>query len=248
MNANASRNNANVSRNNSKKPYCKVCHDAGKPESMYTSHCVKTYNVSTGATNVTCPTLLALECRYCFKNGHTVKFCPVLEDNRKMDVERSRFRAREENSRNIQARPVEAQTRKPVNAFASLVDDSDDDEQETKIATKIATQESKKVDEFPSLNGFSRVAQNSSVKSYSCIAATPVDEIRKEFLRKEFLRKETLRKEEVAKKAVKWVDEVDSSDEEEEEEEEEVVRSVPYVQPFTQPSYAFASYVEDDDW
>ena len=241
MNANASRNNANVSRNNSKKPYCKVCHDAGKPESMYTSHCVKTYNVSTGATNVTCPTLLALECRYCFKNGHTVKFCPVLEDNRKMDVERSRFRAREENSRNIQARPVEAQTRKPVNAFASLVDDSDEEE-ETKIATKIATQESKKVDEFPSLNGFSRVAQNSSVKSYSCIAATPVDEIRKEYLRKE-----TLRKEEVAKKAVKWVDEVDSSDEEEEE-EEEVVRSVPYVQPFTQPSYAFASYVEDDDW
>jgi hypothetical protein len=239
MNANASRNNANVSRNNSKKPYCKVCHDAGKPESMYTSHCVKTYNVSTGATNVTCPTLLALECRYCFKNGHTVKFCPVLEDNRKMDVERSRFRAREENSRNIQARPVEAQTRKPVNAFASLVDDSDD-EQETKIATKIATQESKKVDEFPSLNGFSRVAQNSSAKSYSCIAATPVDEIRKEYLRKE-----TFRKEEVAKKAVKWVDEADSSDEEEEEEEEEVVR---IVQPSAQPSYAFASYVEDDDW
>jgi hypothetical protein len=167
-----------------------------------------------------------------------VKFCPVLEDNRKMDVERSRFRAREENSRNIQARPVEAQTRKPVNAFASLVDDSDD-EQETKIATKIATQESKKVDEFPSLNGFSRVAQNSSVKSYSCIAATPVDEIRKEYLRKE-----TLRKEEVAKKAVKWVDEVDSSDEEEEE-EEEIVRN---VQPSAQPSYAFASYVEDDDW
>ena len=125
-----------------------------------------------------------------------------------MDVERSRFRAREENSRNIQARPVEAQTRKPVNAFASLVDDSDDDEQETKIAT----QESKKADEFPSLNGFSRVAQNSSAKSYSCIAATPVDEIRKEFLRKE-----TLRKEDVAKKAVKWVDEADSSDEEEEE-------------------------------
>ena len=239
MNANASRNNANVSRNNSKKPYCKVCHDAGKSESMYTSHCVKTYNVSTGATNVTCPTLLALECRYCFKNGHTVKFCPVLEDNRKMDVERSRFRAREENSRNIQARPVEAQTRKPVNAFASLVDDSDDDEQETKIATKIATQESKKVDEFPSLNGFSRVAQNSSVKSYSCIAATPVDEIRKEYLRKE-----TLRKEEVAKKAVKWVDEADSSDEEEEE-EEEIVR---IVQPSAQPSYAFASYVEDNDW
>ena len=239
MNANASRNNANVSRNNSKKPYCKVCHDAGKSESMYTSHCVKTYNVSTGTTNVTCPTLLALECRYCFKNGHTVKFCPVLEDNRKMDVERSRFRAREENSRNIQARPVEAQTRKPVNAFASLVDDSDDDEQETKIATKIATQESKKVDEFPSLNGFSRVAQNSSVKSYSCIAATPVDEIRKEYLRKE-----TLRKEEVAKKAVKWVDEADSSDEEEEE-EEEIVRS---VQPSAQPSYAFASYVEDNDW
>lgn len=63
---------------NIKKPYCKVCHDAGKPEREYTSHWVKDL---TGKT--TCPTLLNTECRYCYKLGHTAKFCDVLAKNTK---------------------------------------------------------------------------------------------------------------------------------------------------------------------
>ena len=55
------------------KPFCKVCQDAGKPESEYASHWVKDL---TGKT--TCPTLLNTECRYCFKLGHTAKFCDNL--------------------------------------------------------------------------------------------------------------------------------------------------------------------------
>ena len=79
-----------MSRNNNsaKKPYCKVCHDAGKSESEYTSHWVKSLPDRNGKSNVTCPTLLSNECRYCFKLGHTAKFCPVLVQNKK-DKDRS---------------------------------------------------------------------------------------------------------------------------------------------------------------
>jgi hypothetical protein len=52
---------------------CKVCMDANKPKSVYTSHRVKQNGV------VVCPTLLSQECKYCHKKGHTVKFCSALE-------------------------------------------------------------------------------------------------------------------------------------------------------------------------
>lgn len=59
--------------------FCKVCKDAGKTEAEYTSHFVR----ATPAKNapVVCPTLLALNCNYCHKKGHTIRYCPVLERN-----------------------------------------------------------------------------------------------------------------------------------------------------------------------
>ena len=58
------------------KMFCKVCHDAGKPESIYTGHFVRA-SPSPDAP-VVCPTLLAQPCRYCGVAGHTVKYCPNL--------------------------------------------------------------------------------------------------------------------------------------------------------------------------
>uniref|UniRef100_A0A6C0I7Q6 Nanos-type domain-containing protein n=1 Tax=viral metagenome TaxID=1070528 RepID=A0A6C0I7Q6_9ZZZZ len=66
------------SNNNAKKPFCKVCADAGKTD---TAHFVRATPDPNSA--VVCPTLKALECRYCYKNGHTVKYCPVLKQNNK---------------------------------------------------------------------------------------------------------------------------------------------------------------------
>lgn len=63
-----------------KKPFCKVCHDAGKKESEYTSHYVRSIPDCNGVTKVTCPTLLSMECRYCYKTGHTAKFCPDIKN------------------------------------------------------------------------------------------------------------------------------------------------------------------------
>jgi len=68
------------SRNPPKPKYCKVCHDAGKDEKIYTSHYIR--ESPDPSSRVVCPTLLALECKYCFKNGHTVKYCATLKKNK----------------------------------------------------------------------------------------------------------------------------------------------------------------------
>ena len=57
--------------------FCKVCCDAGKTKEEYTNHFVRASR-EPGAP-VVCPTLLALNCNYCNKNGHTPKYCPVLK-------------------------------------------------------------------------------------------------------------------------------------------------------------------------
>ena len=58
------------------KPFCKVCRDAGKTEEEYTSHFVRESTAPDAA--VVCPTLLAQSCRYCRKQGHTVRYCSLL--------------------------------------------------------------------------------------------------------------------------------------------------------------------------
>ena len=55
------------------RPYCKVCHDAGRPEKEYTSHYVKDQPGPQG--KVICPTLLNQSCRICNKTGHTSSYC-----------------------------------------------------------------------------------------------------------------------------------------------------------------------------
>jgi len=70
----SSRNTANTTTTAPAKPFCKVCRDAGKPESEYTSHFVKDQPGPNG--KVTCPTLLNQACRICNKTGHTSSYCP----------------------------------------------------------------------------------------------------------------------------------------------------------------------------
>ena len=51
--------------------FCKVCKDAGHPETVYTSHFVK----DRPGGKIVCPHLLGLRCRHCGESGHTVKYC-----------------------------------------------------------------------------------------------------------------------------------------------------------------------------
>lgn len=61
---------ANQQRNITRKPFCKVCKDAGKSEAEYTSHFVKDRE-----RNVICPTLLSHVCGFCKKSGHSWGHC-----------------------------------------------------------------------------------------------------------------------------------------------------------------------------
>jgi len=100
-----------------KKPYCKVCHDAGKPESEYANHWVKDLNGKT-----TCPTLLNTECRYCFKRGHTAKFCT--KNNNKTTIQNKHLI--HQNKPLTQNKPITHN--KSTNGFAVLCNDDDEEE------------------------------------------------------------------------------------------------------------------------
>ena len=239
---------------NTKKPFCKVCFDAGKTESEYTSHNVKKYNVMTAKMETVCPTLNATECRYCYKLGHTTKFCPILEERKKNETSRVR-----ENRNDAQVRPAEkvVESKKPTNLFAALYDSDEENETQTvdKIATTTTTTtataevSTPNVDDFPALGKVSSLPSITEVRSYSCIAAIPADLT--EIARK---RDERHKPE---PKSVKWVDTYEDSDSDEsvyEEEEVEVPKRTVYITatPGTidyQTQYLNRyHYADDDDW
>ena len=62
----------NASRDK-KKPFCKVCFDAGKSDQLYTSHYLRSTPGPDG--KVICPTLLNQRCLTCGQNGHTSSYC-----------------------------------------------------------------------------------------------------------------------------------------------------------------------------
>lgn len=67
------RTGSSLNQSQKVKPFCKICYDSGKPESMYNSHFVReSRDVN---SRVVCPTLLALQCRFCGVRGHTVSKC-----------------------------------------------------------------------------------------------------------------------------------------------------------------------------
>jgi hypothetical protein len=113
---NATYNNNN--NNNNKKPFCKVCADAGKTDN---AHYVRL--TPDPKSPVVCPTLLALECRYCFKSGHTVKYCPLAKKNNKIKMDRARH--------TTSTTTTTVTEKISTNKFDVLMDDSDDDEYDT---------------------------------------------------------------------------------------------------------------------
>ena len=128
-----SRNNKSVTSQATK--YCKVCHDSGETETEYRSHFTRESNDP--KSKVICPTLLALECRYCFKNGHTVKYCPVLKD-------KERVQKRESYTKKVFIVKDEQETKGKFskNSFACLDCDSEEETEEPN---------QKIIEEFPAL-------------------------------------------------------------------------------------------------
>jgi len=183
-------------------PFCKVCKDAGKSDF---NHWVKDRS---GAT--ICPTLLSLECRFCFGSGHTVKYCPTLKE-------------RGQTPHQYNTKPV-APEQKPStqfsskNAYSELEDDEDNDKQtknkkqQGNQASNITTtnfsviniagkdyraqksepikkqeQKQKSVNEFPSLVApvqAPRPTSGPTAKTWASIArAPPIEELKPKLLK-----------------------------------------------------------------
>ncbi len=115
------------------KPFCKVCFAAGKPESEYTSHFVRS---STGSdSKVICPTLLNLNCRYCGEGGHTVKFCKVLEAKKAPEKPK-----RVEEVKHVTEKKAPLNEKKAANVFSCFDEDEEqDEEQENNIQIPVIT-------------------------------------------------------------------------------------------------------------
>jgi hypothetical protein len=108
------------------KSFCKVCQDSGKTEPEYTSH-----NVRDKCGKTMCPTLLALECRNCFKKGHTVKYCPLLQQQVKAEAKDLARAAYE---------PVKPKAApKSKNVFMILESDSEEEEEEAPVVALAPT-------------------------------------------------------------------------------------------------------------
>ena len=154
-------NNKNNANNNvnSRKPFCKVCADAGKTDTAHFPRKTPDPN-----SEVVCPTLLALECRYCFKNGHTVKYCVVLKDRKNFEEQERREHDRHvrqeerrlEQDRLARAPPVVPKT--SAGKFTAFLEENEEEErqEEQQRRFELAVQEAtaqallKKEAEFPS--------------------------------------------------------------------------------------------------
>lgn len=111
-------------------PYCKVCHDAGLTEDIYTSHFIR--KSKDPNSPVVCPTLLGQNCRYCLQLGHTVKYCPVLLQKNKIIIQTPQTQTLTTKKINTKIN-TKPQTQTPSNIFNAFIiysDDEDEDEDE----------------------------------------------------------------------------------------------------------------------
>lgn len=53
--------------------YCKICHDAGKPD--YLTHNIREWNSNTRCQEIVCPYLKNLRCTNCGQKAHTSRYC-----------------------------------------------------------------------------------------------------------------------------------------------------------------------------
>ena len=166
-----SRTSNNNSRNNQRTPFCKVCFDAKKPQSVYESHWVKDRE-----GNVTCITLNSQECRYCFKNGHTVKHCPILAgQNAEKEKQARRQEAQKRREQDeLKKANEKAATKAKKTGFEVLRDDSDDEEESQ------PQQKPQEKEEYPALPMPSARVEYSGRPSFASALKKPVAQVKKE--------------------------------------------------------------------
>lgn len=180
MSRNSNSKNSKISTPSRK--FCKVCQDAGKSEAEYTSH--YTRELPDPKSKVVCPTLLALECRYCYKAGHTVKYCSILKEKERETLRAEKQKA--EKPQKVLPAPGKLQG-KISNKFQLLDSDSDDEEgskvYQAKYPTQMINSVSKmshkeeqvqaEVEEYPALCATKLPQAQASISNYASALAKP---------------------------------------------------------------------------
>lgn len=239
-----------VSKKVENKPYCKVCHDAGKDESEFRSHYVRSQPDFYGKTVVLCPTLLSTECTYCYKKGHTVKFCSVITANKKQLHKVQSLQLRQEAEKKDKKKVTKSKS-----GFSVLADSSDS-EKEIKKTAKVAPKQTAKldtkpvaysvikIDEFPALSLAKKEVKPALITGWAAITAKSAEQFQDEKIMQEIIEKSIKRmqppiiKAKVVQQVRKsWAEWTDSDDDEEEDEEEE--KYTQYKNPYD---------VEEEDW
>jgi hypothetical protein len=147
-NNNTNNRKMNASASVSYKTFCKVCQDSGKTEKEYTSHNVR------DARGTCCPTLLAQECRICYRKGHTSKYCSQTKP-----VATAVTKA-------VTKQVTHVKQQAPKNVFMCLESDSDsEDEKEPEVI--------KKTEPAPVLKAELKVAQKQALNYGKIIALAP---------------------------------------------------------------------------
>ena len=137
-----------------KKPFCKVCFDAGKDSA---------HPLRNAAGQTACPYLLSLICKNCYKKGHTVKYCK----------EPKRISDRRQPPRVFQPEKKEPTQNKfnSFNALAVLIEEEDNQEETRRI------QETERKKNFPQMSTHvvaSKKSSDSILTGWSQIAGKPV--------------------------------------------------------------------------
>ena len=142
--------------------FCKVCFEAGKEESVYKSHFVRSSRDA--KSKVVCPTLLSTKCNYCKEAGHTIKYCLVLKKKEKMTRRLSR------SSFVIEKKDMVMKKEKKNNMFDSLYDSEEEEEEE----------EMEKISSKGVLSGWAAVVAKPAqrvaslpIKAEECVAIAP---------------------------------------------------------------------------
>lgn len=182
-------------------PFCAHCANIGKPESIYRSHFVR--ESADPASRIVCPELLSTECPYCFKSGHTKSRCPIFlarENQKKKEEKRQMF------LENVQKKQVEeanaklnTKKGKMTSKFSILNDSSDSDSEDEQsnpaVVTKVNKSKPVVVDQFPALSSSkAKVVPTKSTTSisYAGIAAKTKSEYEDEQFLKEKMKKQSV--------------------------------------------------------
>ena len=225
------------------KKFCKVCQDAGKSESEYTSHFVRDSPGPNG--KVICPTLLSQNCRGCGINGHTYKYCPTIKQNMREERKEQRWKQAEEKLvQKVQPKQVKEIVVKS-GKYASILMSSSSDEEDDAPAKKIAHKKARILDEdekeevkiVPANTYASRLiapappkkVENPKVKVLEEVEVVPVVEKRTCTKEEKEEIKNFIKKVMTAKCAWDESSDDESDDDEEEEEEKPVIPQAPKV-------------------